>query len=98
MSKNTTNAASLNYPFPTTAPMTLLGLAQQVLAAEHLGAPAEGNWDNNNKDSNEQRRGLSTILTSVLEILDDEEDFSLGEMGFQGQGATSGEQKSAPGQ
>lgn len=65
---------------------------------EDFDEHAAGNWGNNYGDQNEARRALSTILTSVLDILDDEDDFSLGEID-QGQGAaTSGQQKATRGQ
>ena len=76
MPKSNTTNGSLNYPFPTTAPMTLLGLVQYGLVTDDA-EPASQNRENQENQVG-QRAALSTILTSVLDILNDEDDMFLG--------------------
>ena len=75
MPKETTDSD----PFPNTATMTLLGLLQKGLVKDDT-EPAAQNTEYQEYRV-DQRTALSTILTSVLDILDDDDDMFLEETG-----------------
>ena len=72
MTKNTA-PSNTNYPFTTsTSTITLLGLSRQLLLTEAFGQP-NGDQYHRMGSSDERREALSSVIASVMDIIDDDE-------------------------